>query len=60
MGYPGAAWQGKRICQHEEAEEAQLGWGLLMVLLTLAEYFVCHNMDASCVLLQLQGLDSDI
>ncbi len=37
-----------------------MGWGLLMMLLALAEYSVCHDVDASCVLLRFQGLDSDI
>jgi hypothetical protein len=33
--------------------------GQLMVLLTLAEYSICRDVDTSCVLLQLQGLNSD-
>ena len=37
-----------------------MGLGLLIVLLALAEYSVCRDVDASCVLLRLQGSDSDI
>ncbi len=49
MGYLGAVWQEKHGQHHEEAEEAILGWGLLLLLLALAAYSVCCDVDASCV-----------